>query len=248
MVNVLPQVAKFKGIALDLLFPRWCIGCGREGGYICRRCQQSLSFISPPVCPRCGLPQPDGELCPTCAGSSNTGIDGIRSPFLFEGVIRRAIHELKYRNLRALAPLLARWLYEYLQRNPVPGGVLVPVPLHRKRLRERGYNQSALLAKELSKLAGLPLAAGCLVRHQAAAPQARTDSAAERKRNVTGAFSCPEGGLWGEGVILVDDVATSGATLNAGADALKAAGAASVWGLTVALEPLKSAFPEGYKD
>ena len=235
MANVLPQVTKFKGIALDLLFPQWCVGCGREGDYICRTCRQSLLPITPPVCPRCGRPQPGGVLCPSCV-NWQAEIDGIRSPFIFDGVIRRAIHELKYRNLRAMAAPLAKLLHDYLITNPVPGEVLVPVPLHRKRWRERGYNQSSLLARELGKLIGLPVVDDCLVRQQYAPPQARTASVSERKSNVAGAFACRDGRLGGKQVLLIDDVSTSGATLDACAGALKSAGAASVWGLVLATE------------
>ena len=117
-----PPVTKLKRIALDLLFPQWCIGCGREGNYICDNCLQSLSRILPPICPRCGKPQSDGMLCPAC-DDENTGIDGIRSPFVFNGVIRQAVHELKYRNLRALAIPMAGLLHNYILDNPVPGEV-----------------------------------------------------------------------------------------------------------------------------
>ncbi len=147
---MLPQVTKLKGIALDFLFPRWCVGCGKEGDFLCYSCRQRLSRIMPPLCPRCGRPQPSGILCPSCV-AWQAEIDGIRSPFRFDGLIREAIHQLKYRNLRALAVSLAQLLQGYFVANPMPGEVLVPVPLHQKRLRERGYNQSSLLARELGK-------------------------------------------------------------------------------------------------
>jgi len=232
---VLPQLTKIKGMALDLLFPRWCVGCGREGDFICPSCQKSLPRVIPPLCPRCGLPHSSANLCSSCLGWQ-AEIDGIRAPFRFDGVMRQAIHELKYRNLRALAGLLARLLNDYLLDNPVPGEVLVPVPLHPKRLRERGYNQSRLLAKELGKLAGLPVVDDCLVRERYSLPQARTSSVVERRGNVADAFACRHRWLEGKQVLLIDDVSTSGATLDACARALKGAGAASVWGLTLARE------------
>jgi len=235
MASVLPPVIKLKRIALDLLFPQRCISCGREGDYICRSCRQSLLLITPPVCPRCGRPQSSGMLCSGCI-NWQAEIDGIRSPFIFDGVMRQAIHELKYRNLRTLAEPLAKLLHDYLMANPVPGEVLVPVPLHRKRLRERGYNQSSLLARELGKLTGLPVVDDCLIRQQQAPPQVRTASVSERQRNVAGAFTCRDGRLQGKQVLLIDDVTTSGATLDACAGALKSAGAASVWGLVMAAE------------
>ncbi len=232
---MLPQVTKLGEIALNLLFPQWCIGCGKEGVLICSSCQSSLPRVMPPLCPKCGRPQPSGILCPSCV-SWRAEIDGIRSPFRFDGVMRQAIHQLKYRNLRALAAPLAQLLNDYLSTNPVPGEVLMPVPLHRKRLRGRGYNQSSLLTRELGKLIKLPVVSDCLIRQRHAPPQARTSTVEERLSNVADAFSCRDDRLQNKQVLLIDDVATSGATLDACAAALKAAGATSVWGLALARE------------
>ena len=189
----------------------------------------------PPLCPKCGRPQTSGMLCPGCTGWQ-AEIDGIRSPFRFDGAMRQAIHQLKYRNLRALAVPLAELLNDYLVANPVPGDILVPVPLHKKRLRERGYNQSSLLAKELGKLNGLPVVDDCLIRQRHALPQARTSTVDERRSNVADAFTCRDNKPQGKQVVLIDDVSTSGATFDACAAALKAAGATSVWGLALARE------------
>ena len=189
----------------------------------------------PPLCPHCGKPQPSGILCPGCV-SGQAEIDGIRSPFRFDGAIRQAIHQLKYKNLRAIAVLLASLLHDYLVTNPVPGEVLVPVPLHQKRLRERGYNQSRLLAQELGKLINLPVADDCLIRQKHTSPQTRAPTVDERRSNVVDAFACRSHRLKDKQVLLIDDVATSGATLDACAAALKPAGAVSVWGLVLARE------------
>jgi len=232
---VLPKVAKLKGRIVDFLFPQWCIGCGKEGEFICPSCRRSLPRVMPPLCPRCGKPRPSGTLCPTCV-SWQAEIDGIRSPFRFDGVMRQAIHQLKYRNLRAITEPLAKLLNDYLATNPIPGEVLVPVPLHQKRLRERGYNQSSLLAKELGKLTNLPVVDDCLIRQRHAPPQARSSTVEERRRNVAEAFVCRDHRLQDKQVLLIDDVATSGATLDAGAAGLKATGATSVWGLVLARE------------
>jgi ComF family protein len=232
---VLPQVFKLGEIALNLLFPQWCIGCGKEGALICSSCQSSLPRIMPPLCPRCGRPQPSGILCPSCV-SWRAEIDGIRSPFRFDGVMRQAVYQLKYRNLRALAAPLAQLLNDYLVTNPVPGDVLVPVPLHRKRMRERGYNQSSLLARKLGKFLNLPVVADCLIRQRHALPQARTSTVEERRSNVADAFTCRDERLRDKQVLLIDDVSTSGATLDACAAVLKEYGAISVWGLTLARE------------
>ena len=234
-MSVLPQVARLGGIALNLLFPQWCVGCGKKGDFICHSCRRSLPRIMPPLCPRCGKPQSSGILCSSCV-SWQAEIDGIRSPFRFDGVMRQAIHQLKYRNLRTLAAPLARLLNDYLNTSPVPGEVLVPVPLHRKRLRERGYNQSSLLARELGKLTSLPVVDNCLIRQRHAPPQTRTSTVDERQSNVADAFACGDQRLRDKQVLLIDDVSTSGATLDACAAALKVAGATSVWGLVLARE------------
>lgn len=230
-----PQLDRLKGRALDLLFPQRCVGCGKEGDLICTTCYQLLPHITPPVCPRCGKPQPSGILCPSCV-NWQTQIDGIRSPFRFEGVIRQAIHQLKYKNIRTLAKSLSGLLQEYLTVNPLPVGVIVPVPLHPGRLRERGYNQSQLLAHHLSKALDLPVVDDCLVRTRPALPQARTSNVDERRHNVAGAFTCRDQRLNKRQVLLIDDVSTSGATMDACATALKTSGATSVWGMALARE------------
>ena len=232
---MLPQLAKLKGMALNLFFPQRCVGCGEESNFICPSCRSSLPRIVPPLCPRCGKPQPDGTLCPGCIGW-RAEIDGIRSPFRFDGVMRQSIHQLKYGQLRALATPLAQLLSDYLSASPVTGEVLVPVPLHKKRLRERGYNQSVLLAKELGRLTHLPVVDDCLIRERHTPPQVGTLNVEERRSNVAGVFTCRDDRLRDKQVLLVDDVSTSGATLDACAVALKAVGAASVWGLVLARE------------
>jgi competence protein ComFC len=234
MVNVLPPAAKLKRIALDLLFPRYCVNCGREGDFICEKCRRLLSFIISPVCDKCGRPLSEGTVCNRCI-EEQTVIDGIRAPFAFEGLVRQAVHQLKYQNLRALAETFAEYMNKCFEDNISSADVLVPVPLHAKRLRERGYNQSALLAHEIGRLCGLPVIDSALVRRLHTPPQAQSSGIEERRHNLADAF-CLNSGFHGKHVLLIDDVATSGSTLNTCARELKAGGAASVWGLVIALE------------
>jgi ComF family protein len=219
---------------VDLLFPLRCLGCDREGSLLCPSCADALPRIRQPICQRCGVSVQAGMLCPACL-SQPMSIDGIRSVLLYGGIARQAIHELKYRQLKAVAVPLGKLLADFLRTYPLPADVLVPVPLHPKRLRERGYNQAALLARELGRLAGLPVEEGWLLRQRDTLTQATAASAAQRRSNVRDAFSCSRE-LDGERVLLIDDVSTTGATLDACASALKASGAGSVWGLTVARE------------
>jgi ComF family protein len=150
--------------------------------------------------------------------------------------VRKSVHELKYRGLKAISPCLAELLADYLKENPVPGEALVSVPLHPRRLRERGYNQSVLLAGELGKRVGLPVIEDCLTRVKQAQPQVRAVDVEERRRNVADAFVCRDERVNNKQIILIDDVCTSGATLESCATALKRSGATSVWGLTLARE------------
>ena len=225
---------KLKTAFLDLLFPLRCLGCGKEGDLLCPSCRQSLPKIEVPFCQRCGTPVKEGVLCPTCTSYPLT-IDGIRSLLIFEGTVRQAIHQFKYRHIKAMAAPLGQLLTEFLHTHPMPGEVLTPVPLHPKRLRQRGYNQASLLASEISKNTVLPVVEGMLLRLRDTVSQTKTASAAERRDNVRGAFACQQK-LHGENILLIDDVCTTGATLDACATALKAAGAGSVWGLTAARE------------
>lgn len=220
---------------VDLLFPPTCVGCGREGAFICPACIGGMLRLPPPLCPVCGRPMISEERCPSCR-RWKLDIDGIRSPFAFQGVLRQAIHRFKYGGFKALARPLAELLARNLESRPLLAEVLVPVPLHPLRLRERGYNQSGLLVRELGRLTGLPVEEGTLFRQRNSPAQVRTPDSEERRGNVSGAFGCRNDGLSGKRVLLIDDVCTTGATLNSCAIALKAAGTASVWGLALARE------------
>jgi competence protein ComFC len=232
---MLPLIKGLGNVTLDFLFPKSCLGCGGAGSFLCPRCRELLPIIAPPICPKCGRTQASGVVCPSCI-TWKSAIDGIRAPYRFEGVVRQAIHQLKYRNLRSLAVPLACLMADYIRANPMPGEVLVPVPLHHRRLRERGYNQSELLAKELGKLTSLPVADDDLIRQKYALPQARTLSVEERLTNMAGAFLCRGHNIKGRRILLIDDVSTSAATLDSCALALKEGGATLVWGLVLARE------------
>ena len=222
---------------MDLILPIPCVGCGTEGNIICGECVPTLTQLKSPFCNICASPNTVSP-CRECREIPSS-IDGIRAPYIFDGAIREAIYAFKYRGVRAAAPSLALLLASYLISHRVPGAVIVAVPMPPRRLRQRGYNHSALLARELAKQAGMVIKEGWLTRAKDSMPQVETGSKSLRRENVEGNFVCPDksqNDLTGARVIVVDDVATTGSTLSACAKALKDAGAASVWGLTLARE------------
>jgi ComF family protein len=147
--------------------------------------------------------------------------------------LRDMVYALKYRNVRASAPDLGRLVAAFLESEPVVADLLVPVPLHRLAERERGYNQSALLAREVGKWNGVRVAEDVLRRTRNTAPQISLTTADERRHNMEGTFECT-GEVAGAKVLLIDDVVTTGTTMSACAAPLVAAGAASVWGVALA--------------
>lgn len=223
-------------VALDLLFPPRCAVCGMHGAALCDECADALPRAEPPRCSRCWSPQRSGWGCHRCQ-EQRLALEGLRSLYVFRQGARELVHALKYSHHSALASPLGELMARYLQDARLPVEVLVPVPLHTHRQRVRGYNQSALLAQEVSRRLGLPLATSALVRRRDTPPQARAVEANARRRNVAGAFQGMSGAVAGRRVLLVDDVTTTGATLDACARALLAEGGASgVWALTFARE------------
>ena len=150
--------------------------------------------------------------------------------------MRSAIHELKYHNLRAIAPTLAAYMAGYARERKVAADVVVPVPLHPQRTRRRGYNQAELLARALAQSQDAPVATSSLRRTGGQTSQVRTRSMTERRKNVADAFTCTDASFSGKRILLIDDVCTTGATLEACAVALRSAGASDVFGLTAARE------------
>ena len=222
-----------KNSFLDLLFPPRCAGCGRSGSWLCPACISEIEFIEPPLCSRCGLPSVESP-CLSCR-IDPLAIDGIRGVGYLRGPLKRAVYQFKYRQKRKLALPLADLMHHYLSENPLPAELIVPVPLHLDRLRERGYNQAALLARGLSERSGLPIEEESLVRIKETAPQVAL-KADERRKNVRGAFRGQDENLRDRQVLLIDDVCTTGATLEACAEALHEKGARSVWALVLARE------------
>ncbi len=219
---------------LDLLFPPRCVSCKRLGGWFCVRCRRAVEFVAPPLCVHCGRGIDSGTECFSCR-SRRPALDGLRAAAYFSGPLRDAIHAFKYNGVRELAGPLGEILYEGYQRYTLSASLLVPVPLHKARHSQRGFNQSLLLAQQLAARGGLSVSRHELLRTRDTPSQVGLDAAGRRK-NVLGAFTWQGTSLQGQSVMLIDDVCTTGATMEACAAALFSAGALNVWGLTLARE------------
>lgn len=211
-------------VALDLVFPPQCALCGTGGTLLCDACVGELPKAGGPRCLHCSLPSA-ASLCGQCANEPPS-FESLSAAFVMDGGARRLVHELKYGGLTSLAAPMA----ELLSGVDLPPGidVVAPVPLHARRERSRGYNQSELLARRIASMRGLPFGARLARRVRDTAPLARAMDREERRMIVKGAFSGDAGRIDGLRVLLVDDVCTTGATLDACTRALLDAGAAGV--------------------
>lgn len=218
------------------------MACHRLGAWLCPECLAEIEVISPPVCSECGMPltasegaDPGSRACDRCRAMP-WQLDGLRAYAFHAGPLRRAIHQFKYEDLRSLAGPLGKLMAEGWLALAPPGlepDVIVPIPLHPKRERQRGYNQATLLARELGSYLGCAVVEDILVRTKATAPQVDLN-VQERRDNVRDAFFCTSSVLLGRQVMLVDDVCTTGATLESAGEALRSTGTTAIWAYTLA--------------
>lgn len=217
---------------LDLLFPARCVNCKKSGSALCDSCFASIKTVNPPLCKRCGQPlAPSRADCPECRLHPHI-ITQLRAACWHEGAVREAIHALKYNRRRDVVPALARLLTAQLATGELVFDMLTSVPLHPSRERERGYNQAELLAEQTARRVRSTYVRA-LSRTRATTDQIGLN-ASERRANVHAAFVSAGNIVAGKSVVLIDDVCTTGATLDACAAALFASGARAVYGLTVA--------------
>jgi ComF family protein len=228
IIDAFRHAAEF---AIDLVYPKRCAGCERRGTWLCDDCGTALPLFATPWCARCGVP---GTYLRCKCHSTPKNLEQVRSVGPFDGWLRGAIVQYKYHGEWARTAHLGVHLastVSQLQRVDT----LIPVPLHPTRLRQRGFNQSLLLAKQAGGLLGLDVR-DALIRTR------RTDAqvnlgAKQRMANVAGAFAVqPNFAVAGLSIALIDDVVTTGSTLSACAEVLIAAGAASVKAVSLARE------------
>jgi ComF family protein len=220
---------------LDLALPTLCPACRNpvDGRGLCPACWSKLSFITRPYCERLGIPfvyDPGPGILSMEAIASPPSYNRARAAVRFDEISRGLVHALKYGDRLDLAPMMGRWIGNAGREILAGADVLVPVPLHWRRLWARRFNQSAMLAAAISGESGVPVAASALKRVKPTVQQVGL-SRTERAANVQGAFRVPEDGkaaVTGRRLVVVDDVLTSGSTVDSCARALLRAGAANV--------------------
>lgn len=217
---------KFKDFITELLFPKFCFGCKKEGAFLCQGCRHLLDIL---------------EFDYKRPGKNLNGLyfaASFKNP-----VIKTLIHNFKYKPYtKNLAETLASLLIEHFVLAKTntdsiwENSVLIPVPLHEKKLRQRGYNQSEELAKELAKILKIPVISNFLVKIKSTESQMHLKKEA-REKNLLGAFAIKKPFDFAQGkIFLVDDVYTTGSTMEECAKVLRKAGAKTVWGIAVARE------------
>jgi ComF family protein len=233
-----------KKFILDALFPVSCLGCQKEGFWLCPACFAQIKILDFQLCPVCEKNiTENGSLCPNCRTSRKSFLDSIVVAVSYENpVIKKLVYNLKYRFIARSADPLSELMAKVLLRNDLPiPDLIVPVPLHPRRLRWRGFNQSRLLAENISKnLAPLLKieVEDILRRNRNNKAQMKIKSYQQRLQNIQNIFSFDaqfsKDILKNKEVLLVDDVATTGATLEECAKVLKKNGAKKVYGAVIA--------------
>lgn len=221
---------------LDLLFPKYCLDCNKEGTYLCENCGKKIVPLKYATCPECKKITKFGQYCSRHQKQYLNGI--IIACYYHKGILREAIHNFKYNGVKELSVFLGQLMTRRLNEIKPRGykqWIIVPVPLHRKRIEERGYNQAELLAQEVEKNTNLKMIKNKLIRKKYTTPQVKLSND-DRQNNLIGAFDWKGSDeLKGKTAILVDDVATTGSTLEECAKILKTkAGAFRVYGSVLA--------------
>lgn len=221
---------------VDLLFPPQCSVCQSGGAILCENCIAAISWLQAPLCSSCGIPQAMRGLCMICQYRP-LHLSGLRAISTYQDPLRSSIHALKYKGNTRLGEPLGILLAQAYRFHQLQVDMIIPVPLHRERLRQRGYNQAQLLAQSCAHQLQLPISTTALMRIRTTSTQVKL-SAQARLANLQHAFCCPtqtaHPAIVGRKLLLIDDVCTTGATLEACAAPLFAAGAREVWGLVLA--------------
>ena len=223
---------------LDILYPKTCCFCGEVSAEdICNKCRKNIVYIQEPVCKKCGKPirYEEGELCHDCQNNDFSYEQG-KSIWLHKGPVRNSIYRFKYNNKRIYGKFYAEELYRLYQHKIKEWDidVIIPIPLHQRRRRERGYNQSEIVAKYLGELAGIPIERKVLCRIRNTKPQ-KSLNHKDRKANLKNAFRAKGDLKKIKNILLIDDIYTTGNTIHEATKALQKKGALKVFFFTISI-------------
>ena len=217
---------------IDLLFPPVCGGCGKIGSQWCPECQERVPLIRHPFCEICGIPTNGTTVCEKCR-INPPSYRMMRSWAVFDSPLQNALHTLKYRRNMGIGDALARQMVGFVNSIGLNVDMLIPVPLGKKRLKQRGYNQVALVARPLAYELGLEYAPQGLWKSRDTRSQVGLNIS-QRMENVSKAYQADVKVVNRRSVLLMDDVATTGSTIQSGAEALLSSGALEVYAITIA--------------
>lgn len=245
--NLQNHVLKIRDFILDLIFPKECLNCGHEGAWLCNDCFSKLQFSSWQYCLGCKIPNQSGKFCSACRRQYH--LDGILIAGNYDDkLLNQLIKTFKYHFVQDIATILGNYLVNFLQKekninSQIPTisrilkisniPIIVPVPLHNRRESWRGFNQAEKLAKVVAQNFHLEINTKDLIRIKHRQAQSKLNEQ-QRLKNVANCFNWQGENLTGADIILIDDVVTTGATLNECAKVMKRNGAGKVWGLVVA--------------
>lgn len=243
---------KIKKLFLDLVYPKFCLGCGLEGDWVCKKCLKKIVYVKTQVCPECQKVSIGGEYCVKCRYEEILiKIKGKKKPkkikkrkplqgiivscYYEEGPVKELVHNFKYNNIRELGEFLSTTMEKTLRENFEIGSnvIISATPLHWFRKQHRGYNQAELLAQRVSEKTNIPYKSLLIKKNNTKSQvKLRKD---ERRENLKNVFRLrPDADIIDKTIILVDDVTTTGTTLQECARVLRENGAEKVWGLVVA--------------
>jgi ComF family protein len=242
---------KIKILFLDTLFPIHCLSCQKEGEWICSECFKKIKILDLQICPHCEkVITENGKLCPSCKNSLSYReisfpLDALLVSTKYkENNLSKFIHFFKYNFVRDLSLPLGKIMTNCFSKNSLPlPDIIIPIPLHPRRLRWRDFNQSELLAKYLSQNLApgieIPMESNLLRRKRFTQPQMKIKNYAERKENIKNAFSITQSKkIKDSNILLVDDVCTTGSTLLECAKILKKNGARKVFAIVIARQEI----------
>lgn len=235
---------KLKNIILNTIYPQFCLNCNKEGSVICTDCLSLIEISEYTFCPFCNIPQRVSRKG-TCNSHQNKSLNGLFSACEYnQPILKKLIYNFKYSLLlKTLSPYLAYLIIAHFVTsknqqifNSGENTIFVPMPIHKSKKRTRGFNQSELIARDLSSVLNIPTETNILIKTKKTQSQTKLTKE-ERLQNVKNAFKATNSELINQKIIfLVDDVFTTGSTMKEAARVLKKSGALQVWGITVARE------------